>query len=140
MAREPDEEQDVLGAFSDVLRNCDLLVTFNGASFDVPLVRARAKAHRVDIDCWPPHVDVLLEARRRYRTSLPNCRLQTLEARICGRNRVGDVPGAQIPGVYREFVVTGDARGVAAIARHNVLDLATTAELFGRFWGRPDDR
>ncbi|NIM71370.1 MAG: exonuclease, partial [Xanthomonadales bacterium] len=58
-----------------------------------------------------------------------DCRLQTVERYVCGRRRVGDVPGAQIPEVYHRFVETGDARLVAPILRHNAQDLVTVAEV-----------
>ena len=78
---------------------------------------------------------MLLEARRRYSRKLPNCRLQTLEARVCGRTREDDVPSSRIPGVYRQYVKTGDASKLQKIVHHNLLDLATTAELFTLFFG-----
>jgi hypothetical protein len=110
-------------------------VTFNGKGFDVPVLLARAAAHRIELPRLPAHLDVLVEARQRYRHRVPNCRLQTLEERLCGRTRTGDIPGAQIPHVYREFVRTGDADRLAVVAQHNLLDLATTAELLTRLWG-----
>ncbi|MFW6133469.1 MAG: ribonuclease H-like domain-containing protein [Planctomycetota bacterium] len=67
--------------------------------------------------------------RRRWRRDVPNCRLQTLEAVLCGRHRRGDIPDAAIPEAYHDFVATGDARRMGDILHHNLLDLLTMAQL-----------
>jgi uncharacterized protein YprB with RNaseH-like and TPR domain len=69
------------------------------------------------------------ESRRRWRADVPNCRLQTLERALCGRQRVGDIPDWQIPGAYHRFVATGDARQMGDVLHHNPLDLLTMAQL-----------
>jgi uncharacterized protein YprB with RNaseH-like and TPR domain len=76
-----------------------------------------------------PHLDVLYECRRRGAGWLPDCRLQTIEQAVCGRHRVGDVPGRDIPPLYHAFVARGDARLVGPILWHNVLDLVTMAQI-----------
>jgi uncharacterized protein YprB with RNaseH-like and TPR domain len=134
IARDLDEEAGALEAFAQALAATDLLVSFNGISFDLAMIRGRADAHDVALPAVPPHVDVLLDARYRYGRRLPNCRLMTLEERVCGRTRTDDVPGREVPGVYAEYLRTGNASGVARVARHNVLDLLTTADLFARFY------
>ena len=75
------------------------------------------------------HVDLLYECRRRWSASLPDCRLQTVEAALCGRVRSDDVPGWQIPSVYHDFVRSGDARPLGRILKHNVLDLVAMVEI-----------
>jgi uncharacterized protein YprB with RNaseH-like and TPR domain len=134
LARDGGEEPGVVAAFAETLRAAKLLVTFNGIGFDIPFLKDRAAAHGIALPHLPKHLDVLVEARHRYRRLLPNCRLQTLERHLCGRTRTGDVPGAEIPAVYREFVRTGNAAGLAVILQHNLLDLATTAELLAKMW------
>ena len=56
-------------------------------------------------------------------------KLQTLEHRVCGRRRSGDIPGAEIPAAYHAFVRTGNAAEMSLIIKHNRLDLLTLAEL-----------
>ncbi|MGC8666786.1 MAG: ribonuclease H-like domain-containing protein [Chthonomonadales bacterium] len=138
-ARTLDEEAAVLAATCEDLTRVPLLVTFNGINFDVPYLQRRMRCYGIAGD-FPPHVDVLLEARKRFAGKVPDCRLQTLEAVVCGRRRTGDVDGSEIPAAYRRFLMSGDGREVASIARHNVLDLATTLELLVRLWGSPDAR
>ncbi len=128
-AREYCEEAPLLEHLSDFMRDFDCLVTFNGKSFDIPFIRGRAFANRVRFDWNRHHLDLLHEGRRRYRTRLENCKLQTLEAEICGRRRTGDIPGDQIPDAYHSFVRTGNAYRIRNIMYHNGLDLITMAEL-----------
>ncbi len=137
IARELDEEEAVLAASAEELERAHLVVTFNGTQFDIPYLCDRMRRYAI-VPHVPAHVDVLLEARGRFGNTLPNCRLQTLEAAICGRVREGDVAGSEVPTAYRRFLLTGDARGIVEIARHNVLDLATTLELLVHLWGQWD--
>src|SRR5207302_7686161 len=110
------EEAGVVTAFSEILADARLVVTFNGASFDIPMLRARAAKHNISLpESWV-HLDVCVEARRQYGREVPNCKLQTLEQRICGRSRTGDVAGAHIPRIYREFLRTGNASELSLVA------------------------
>ena len=129
LARDYSEERAVIRLFLDLLTGGRLLVTFNGKSFDLPYVRVRAAATGLRFAADVAHLDLLHECRRAWRHALPDCRLQTLERRICGRPRMGDIPGEQIPAAYHEYVRTGNAAEIVDILRHNVLDLVTLAEL-----------
>ena len=129
-ARDYSQEPAVLQAFMDRYDATSMLVTFNGKAFDMNMVRERSAFHGIDLPPRePPHLDLLHESRRRWKSDVPNCKLQTLERLLCGRRRVGDIPGADIPDAYHRFVATGDARQVADIMHHNLLDLLTMAQL-----------
>lgn len=128
-ARDYTEERALLEAWLDLARNAGMLVSFNGKAFDVPLLKDRLGLHRLPAPADVPHVDLLHHARRRWRTVLPDCRLQTLEWQLCGRRRAGDIPGEEIPEVYHRFVQTGDARDVLTVFHHNALDLLTLADV-----------
>jgi len=135
-ARDYSEEMSILAAASERLAGARLLVTFNGKSFDVPYMRNRCAATGVKLHLPSSHLDILHEARRLYRSELPNCRLQTLERMICGRYRDNDIPSSEIPAVYHEFVRTGDASKIKLVLKHNLYDLLTTADLMSRMWDR----
>jgi len=92
-ARNYAEERAAISLFAGALAERKLLVSFNGKSFDLPYVRVRAAATGVPFDGEPPHLDLLHVSRRIWRGRLPDCRLQTLERIICGRMRLGDIPG-----------------------------------------------
>ena len=130
LARDYSEESAILRAFAEKLPLAPILVTFNGKSFDMNLLRQRGAFHGVELPTRLAfHLDLLHESRKRWRTSLPNCRLQTLEQYLCGRRRVGDIPGAMIAEAYHSFVRSGDARPIGTILHHNLLDLLTMGEL-----------
>jgi uncharacterized protein YprB with RNaseH-like and TPR domain len=133
LARDYAEERAALSLYLHHVRERHVIVTFNGKSFDVPYLRTRAAAVGLPYAERPVHFDLLHVSRRVWKRRLPDCRLQTLEQFVCGRGaRRGDIPGAQIPEAYHRFVHTGDARQIARIVRHNMLDLLTLADLMTR--------
>ena len=134
-ARDYSEETSILSAFGQRLADARMLVTFNGKSFDMPYLENRAVACAVKLPRPKHHLDLLHEARRYYGRSTPNHKLQTLEQIVCGRCREDDIPGAQIPAAYHEFVRTNDARKIGLILQHNLYDLLTMADLMARMWG-----
>ena len=131
-ARNYAEEPAVLESLRQILAGRQLLATFNGKSFDWPQVRDRYTLHARSAHHELPeltHIDLLHHARRRWKTELPDCKLQTLERFICGRHRVGDIPGSRIPDAYHSYVQTGDTTAVRSILHHNALDLVTLLQL-----------
>jgi len=146
LARDYSEERPVLAATWETLGRIGCLVTFNGKAFDVPAIEARSLASGLfDRHEVPQHVDLLAEARRRWKRVLPNCRLQTIGQLVCGRHRGGDIPGSDIPAAYHEFVRSRQAddpvrrirslRRIQTILHHNALDLVTMAELVTHILG-----
>ncbi|MBM3500125.1 MAG: hypothetical protein FJX74_15825 [Armatimonadetes bacterium] len=129
LARDFPEEAPLLAETAGTLQGVEALFSYNGASFDLPFLQERALYHAVDWWVEAEHIDLLKPARRRFRGRLPDCRLQTLETHLCGRLRHDDIPGAEIPRRYQDFVRTGDARLLETVIRHNQLDLLTLAEL-----------
>ena len=133
-ARDYSEEKALLLEVRRALSSCEALVTFNGKSYDVPFLKERAAYHRLDLSCvdGKPHLDLLHWSRKRWKGSVPDCRLKTLEWEICRQRRWGDIPGDQIPGIYHRYVRTGDPYQLVPVFHHNVLDLVTMAELLVR--------
>jgi uncharacterized protein YprB with RNaseH-like and TPR domain len=129
LARDYREERELLSVWTELLDGATMLVSFNGKSFDLPVLRDRLALHGITAPAEPEHLDLLHHARRRWREVLPDCRLQTLEWRVCGRRRSGDIPGEEIPGVYHHFVRTGDATDILSVFHHNALDLVTLADI-----------
>lgn len=134
-ARHYGEEATLLAALAETTRSFDILVTFNGKSYDVPFLRDRASLHHVSLVMPPRHLDLLHPSRRRWKLELPDCRLKTLELRICRRRRVGDVPGDEVPGLYHDFVRHGDPYRLVPVFHHNLLDVITMSELLSALCG-----
>jgi uncharacterized protein YprB with RNaseH-like and TPR domain len=128
-AKDYSQEKSVLFLLSEFLRGFDTLVTFNGKSYDIPFLKDRLCYHGLPPVSVPDHLDLLHPARRRWSEVFPNCRLVTLEWHLCGRRRVGDVPGSEVPAVYHEFVRRGHSPHMKGVFHHNVMDLVTLVEL-----------
>jgi uncharacterized protein YprB with RNaseH-like and TPR domain len=143
MARHADEPA-LLRAVSEELRTAGALVSFNGRAFDAPMLESRCLFHRFDWEGGAhPHLDMLHPARRfwraRSRWATPGeaageCSLTALERRVFGIHRAGDIPGAEVPARYFEFVRTGDARPLVAVLDHNRQDLLSLAALTARLF------
>lgn len=140
--RDPSEEEAQLRAIARWVEGCDGLVTFNGRSFDKPLLDTRALLHRLPpLLSGRPHLDLLPVARRLWRRRLPGCRLVDLEERLLGFERVDDVPGWLVPGRYLSYQRSGDARPLVGIFRHNALDILSMVSVLARaadLWRRPE--
>ena len=138
LARDYSEEAAVLASLWQRIHADGVVVTFNGKSFDWPMVIDRSRRHLLFRGTRPPapvHFDLLHAARRRWKKQLPDCKLQTLERHICGRTRTDDIPGSQIPAAYQQFVRTGFEREMDAILLHNAIDLVTLLDLAMRLAG-----
>jgi uncharacterized protein YprB with RNaseH-like and TPR domain len=126
--REPAEEASMLARLSDDLAQFDVLVTYNGKSFDVPLLETRFSMNRRKAPFTRlKHVDLLHGARRLWRLKLESCRLQELEKRILGHERVGDVGGGFIPNIYFDYLRNGDAAPLEPVLFHNAIDILSLA-------------
>ena len=126
-------ERALLAAAAELFDEADLIVTYNGKTFDVPVMETRWAFHRMRAPLEEtPHFDMLHPARRLWRTRsvLPDdggCRLTTLERVLLNLRRVGDVDGFEIPGRFFQFLRTADARPLEPVLEHNRLDLVSLA-------------
>jgi len=126
--RDHAEEPSLLAALSEFLEPFDVLVTYNGRSFDQPLLETRYRlARRKEPFPRLQHVDLLYSARRLWRLALESCRLQELEQRILGVERHGDVAGALIPALYFEYLRSGDFQPLQPVIYHNAIDILSLA-------------
>ena len=124
-----DREPELLAHVAARIRDAGALVTFNGRTFDLPLLRARFVMARVAPPPEPPHLDLLHVARRIYGARVERCTLTTLERDVLNFTRVGDIDGAEIPERFWAFVRGADASGLAPVLEHNVSDLVALAAI-----------
>ena len=126
-------EAALLRALESALDCADCLVTYNGKSFDVPLLRTRlALARRPDAFAGKAHGDLLHATRRLLARGWPDCRLQTAEREALGFTRTDDLPGAQVPQAWQCWLRQGEAAPLAAVLAHNRDDLLSLAALLSR--------
>jgi len=126
--RDYSEEASLLDAVARHLAPFRVLITYNGRSFDQPLLETRYRLNR----SRPPfgkleHLDLLHGARRLWKLRYESCRLVDLENQVLGFEREGDVPGALIPYLYFEYLRTGQAARMLGIFHHNATDILTLA-------------
>ena len=122
------EEASQLSRLAEYLARFDVLITYNGKSYDQPLLETRFRMARArhPFDRME-HLDLLFGARRLWKLRLESCRLVDLENRILGVEREGDLPGEMIPYVYFEFLRTQEAFRVVPIFHHNAIDILSLA-------------
>jgi uncharacterized protein YprB with RNaseH-like and TPR domain len=129
---------DVLAVLRD--RIPEPLVTFNGASFDLPFLRVRARRHGLSARVLDPgavdHVDLLPPARRLQKGRGRDCRLATLERDLLSLHRRGDIDSAEIPAVFWAWLNNRDDPGaqrrMRAVAEHNLVDVVSLPALASR--------
>ncbi|MEO5887127.1 MAG: ribonuclease H-like domain-containing protein [Anaerolineales bacterium] len=129
--RDPAEEPALLEGLANFLAPCKALITFNGKSFDAPLLTTRYSLHRIPVPYKNySHLDLLPLARRLWRDRLPSRALKYLEENILGLARSTDeVPGYEIPWLYFDYLRTGDARPLGGVFYHNAMDVVAMAAL-----------
>lgn len=129
LAREYAEEPAVLYEAVRLLQEADLVVTFNGHSFDLPFLRSRLRYHRLGPLCVRQHLDLLPRARRILGRTYGDCKLDTLGRHLCGRWRSDNIPSQQIPQAYHDYVREKHNECMQRILWHNAEDLITLAEI-----------
>ena len=130
LARDATEEAAVIQLFLDLASDKELFITFNGKSFDLPIIYQRAEYHGLPCVLHAHHFDLLHECRRVWQSTLPNCQLQTLEQHLLNHPpRSDDIHGEQIPDAYQAFLRNGNAHPLSYILRHNLQDLLSMAEI-----------
>jgi uncharacterized protein len=122
------EEASVLAALTEHLKQFEVLITYNGRTYDQPLLETRFRMVRQR----PPfasleHLDLLHGSRRLWNLRFDSCRLMDLENQILGVERQGDLPGELIPYVYFEYVRTHEIFRLLPVFHHNAIDILTLA-------------
>jgi uncharacterized protein YprB with RNaseH-like and TPR domain len=126
--RDYDEEGAMLAALADFLRWYDVLVTYNGKAYDVPLLETRYRLSRKGFPFERMHhLDLLHGARQLWKLRMESCRLMQLEYEILGVIREGDLPGELIPYYYFEYLRTRQAFRLVPLFHHNVIDIVSLA-------------
>ena len=139
-------ERALLEALREQMAAAPFVASYNGRTFDAPLMDVRWAFHRLPSPFdTKPHFDMLPPARRlwKHRGERPGgalqpfgertgCSLMAFERQLLRFNRVDDVPGFEIPSRYFHFLRTGDASRLESVLEHNRLDLVSLAVLTAR--------
>ena len=144
------EERSLLDALTAEIPVGAWLVTYNGRTFDWPLLETRYRMSRLPPPVFDGQLDLLLLVRRLFRHRLPDARLQTVERHLLRRVRAPDIPSWEIPALYQAFLRGGPAGPIRVVARHNAEDVVTLGRLLAhldrgygegevRRWAPPGD-
>lgn len=134
----PIDEPALLECLDERLSKASMLVTFNGKSFDWPLLAGRYVMNRRPAPTPLPHLDLLHVARRLHKQRLGSVTLKRLESEVLGLERGPDIDGAEIGPRYAHFLRTGDESALRVVIEHNATDVLSMAALVG-LYGEPLD-
>lgn len=129
-------EGPMLRHLADRIAASSCVVSYNGKSFDWPLLRTRFVMNRIPAPPLPPHLDLLHCARRAFKRRLRSMRLVEMEKEILGMIREHDVDGAEIPGIFLTFLRSGNPGRLDGVVEHNGHDLVALAAFLGEIWRR----
>ena len=134
LMRDYDEEVFLLSHVARHVADSRMLCTFNGATFDLPLLESRYTLQRMR-EAYPagkPHLDLLPIARRVWKMRLKTCNLRNVEETVLHFFREDDVPGALVPQQYFSFLQTKDMALLEGILQHNAQDIISLAHVLDR--------
>lgn len=138
-------EIDFLLLINELLVPGKILVSYNGKSFDHPLLRTRFLMKRLKLNELP-EIDLLHTARKLWKNRLPSCRLGTIENGILGIHRTGDIPGIEIPDVYFNYLKNVKNKvnnnRLRRVFKHHLQDIMSLSELLAHMellWSKPWD-
>lgn len=130
---QPGMEPAFLHALRDEIGAADVIATFNGGSFDLPLLRTRWVMTRMPGELTDlPHVDLLTLVRALYRHRLESCTLRMIEERVLGYERDDPIPSALVPDAYFDYVRAGSLELLEPALEHNRLDVISLVHLHSR--------
>jgi uncharacterized protein YprB with RNaseH-like and TPR domain len=119
-------EPDLMNALEEAFTQARGLVSFNGASFDLPLLRSRWALAGKEFPRLP-HRDDLHPSRRLWKRLLDSCRLGEIEASLLGIRRTDDVPGSLVPVLWFDYLRKGAsadfATPLSGVLRHHAQDV-----------------
>ena len=126
---EQSDEDGYLQALSQLIPHDACLVSYNGRSFDWPLLVTRYRLHGRQPPPFAEHLDLLPLARAIWKHRLPDARLASVETSICGVVREHDLPGGLVPSRYLDYLRSGHGGLLRDVLEHNRQDVVSMALL-----------
>lgn len=124
-----DQEPAMIRAVADDLAQADAIVSYNGKTFDLPILEVRWRLAKLRPAFPRLHLDLLHPSRRLWSGRLPDCRLGTVERRILSILRTSDAPSAEIPQLYFDYVRGVRPQRMGLVFDHHAQDIFSLAAL-----------
>lgn len=129
-------ELAMLRTFAEWITEDTVLVSYNGKSYDAPLLATRYRLARLKNPlAGLAHIDLLHPVRRHWKHQWENCRLATAERQLLGVVREDDLPGSEAPAAWLTYLRGGSAKNLRRVAEHNAQDLKSLAGVLLRMAG-----
>ncbi len=129
--RNPGEEAAMLLDLSNMLEKYNVLVSYNGISFDIPMLLNRYILYRMPHNLRrKKHIDLLKYSRSIWRYQFEDRSLKSIESKVLSYHRTSEeVPGWMAPEIYRDFLRTGNYSQIQGVLYHNAMDVVSLAAL-----------
>jgi len=129
--RNPTEEEAMLLDFENLISKFDTLVSYNGISFDVPIIKSRFRYNRLPTTLTnKTHIDLLKYARMLFRYQFGDRSLKSIEANVLKFTRAEEeIPGFLAPVIYQEYLQSKDISGINGVFYHNEMDVVSLVAL-----------
>ncbi len=127
----PENELALLNQLSNFIGPYQMLISYNGSSFDLPLLRTRYRLNGIESPISKKqHLDLLHLSRKIWRLRLQSCKLRDIEVELLSFKRdEEEVPGWMVPQIYFDYLFTGDARPLKGVFYHNSMDVLSLGSL-----------
>jgi len=134
LMRDYEDEIAMLEYFRELLSRFDVIVSFNGKCFDIPVIADRYFYNRiVPLEFERiEHIDLLNFSRMLWAGLIENCKLKTIERELLGFVRYGDIDGWQVPNIYYDYLRNGDESRLKEVILHNRYDLISLISLLSK--------
>ena len=136
LLKTPSEEEAMLRHLAQRIERASMLVSYNGKTFDLPVLQARFVMNRLALPPERPHLDLLHIARRLHRARIKQCNLKRVESEVLGFVRDTDIDGGEVAPRYGHFLRTGDEGALTAVVEHNAWDVVSMAAIVA-LYGEP---
>ena len=134
LLRNKEEEPALIEAYLTHIDEASVHVTYNGANFDIPFIKNRARYFGIDCNLDQTHFDLMYPARNLWKNVLPNCKLTTIEEHIFNIKRQDDVPGAYVPDYYNAYSISNNIGPLVPIIEHNRMDIVSLADFLMKIY------
>jgi len=141
VVRDFPDELALLAEVNQQVSTHNVMVTYNGKSFDLPFLTGRSAYYGIRLRPAKVHFDLLHFSRRAWRGALDGCSLRSIEEAILGLHRETDLPGELVPEFYYEYLRTGNAGFLKPIVDHNRQDVISLVNVFSELvaqWAERD--